>query len=146
MSSCGKRERDEWDMRHIPIKLGPLAVLLTVISICMSTLGILAFATARADLRLAEEYAETVRIRYELEAEGQRFLRTAAQALREGREPGELDNAEVDEDGTVWRILENGEFRLKVGIVPEDGELRVVSWKMQKDWEPEGDMNLWQLD
>ena len=58
-------------MRHVPIKLGPLAVLLTVISICMTTLGVLAFTTARADWSLAEEYADTVRVRYELEAEPQ---------------------------------------------------------------------------
>ena len=32
---------------------------------------------------------------------------------------------------------------LKVGIVSEGGQLRVVSWRMQKEWEPEGDLNLW---
>ena len=133
-------------MRHIPIKLGPLAVLLTVISICMATLGILAFTTARADLRLEEEYADTVRIRYELEAEGQRFLKAAAQALKEGMELEELGGTEVDEEGIVWKILENGEFRLKAGIEEEGGSVRVVSWKMFKEWEPEGDRNLWQMD
>ena len=90
-------------MRHIPIKLGPLAMLLTVISVCMTTLGILAFATARADWNMAQKYADTIQTRYALEAEGQRFLQTAALALREGKAPEELESAERDEAGTVWR-------------------------------------------
>ena len=44
-----------------PIKLGPLALLLTVITICLTTLAILTLTTARADLRLAEKYAERFR-------------------------------------------------------------------------------------
>ena len=59
-------------------------MLLTVISVCMTTLGILAFATARADWNMAQKYADTIQTRYALEAEGQRFLQTAARALREG--------------------------------------------------------------
>lgn len=68
-------------MKHIPIKLGPLALLLTVISICMTVLGLLTFTTARGDLSLAEKYGDTVRLRYELEAEGQAFLGEAHRAI-----------------------------------------------------------------
>ena len=46
-------------MKDLPIRLGPLALLLTVISICMTVFGILTYATARADMNLAETYAET---------------------------------------------------------------------------------------
>ena len=130
-------------MTHIPIKLGPLAVLFAVISICMTTLGILAFTTARADFSLAEEYADTVRTRYELEAEGQRFLQTAAQSLQEGRGPETLENTETDEEGIVWRTFEKGEFGLRVGVAEESGTLRIVSWRLQKEWELDEDMNLW---
>ena len=121
-------------MTHIPIKLGPLAVLLAVISICMTTLGILAFTTARADFSLAEEYADTVRIRYELEAEGQRFLQTAAQSLQEGMDLTMLENTETDEEG---------EFGLRGGVMEESGTLRIVNWRLQKEWELDEDMNLW---
>ncbi len=130
-------------MRHVPIKLGPLALLLTVISICMTVLGTLAFATARADWNLAQKYADTVQLRYMLEAEGQRFLGTAAQALAKGEDPGELDGAERDEDGIVWRTFEKGDFRLRVGMSDDGGHLCVVSWRIQRDWEPETDMDLW---
>ena len=130
-------------MTHIPIKLGPLAVLFAVISICMTTLGILAFTTARADFSLAEEYADTVRTRYELEAEGQRFLQTAARSLQEGTDLKMLDNTETDEEGIVWRTFEKGEFGLRVGVMEESGTLRIVNWRLQKEWELDEDMNLW---
>ena len=133
-------------MRHIPIKLGPLALLLTVISICMTTLGVLAFATARADWNLAQKYADTVQTRYALEAEGQRFLQTATKALEEGNAPESLDSTERDDDGTVWKTFQEGEFSLRVGIVDESGHLRVVGWRIQKEWEPEGARNLWMME
>ena len=71
-------------MKQVPIKLGPLALLLTVISICLTVLAILTFTTARADMALAEKYADTIRLRYELEAEGQSFLAEADAAAAEG--------------------------------------------------------------
>ena len=46
-------------MKELPIRLTPLALILTVISICMTVLAILTCATARADIHLAETYAET---------------------------------------------------------------------------------------
>ena len=62
-------------MRQIPVKLGPLALLLTVISICLTTLAILTFTTAEADRRLADHFAETIETRYRLESQGQAFLK-----------------------------------------------------------------------
>lgn len=130
-------------MRHIPIRLGPLALLLTVISICMSTLGILAFTTARADFSLAEKYAATVEERYALEREGQRFLLEVSKTWKSGAGLGALDGIE-EEDGVYYRTFTNGGRNLIVGIIGEDSGIRVVEWRMQKDWEPEEGMgNLW---
>ena len=47
-------------MKRVPIKLGPLALLLAVISICLTMLALLTCSTARADRRLAEKFAQTV--------------------------------------------------------------------------------------
>ena len=71
-------------MNQVPIRLGPLALLLTIISICMTTLSILTYTTSGADLRLAEKYADTVRVRYELEADGQAFVQEAESAVSAG--------------------------------------------------------------
>lgn len=135
-------------MRHIPIKLGPLALLLTVISICMTTLGILSFTTARADWSLAEKYSDTVRLRYELEAEGQAFLGEAGRALADGgggTALEELADTERDGDGVVRKVFTREEFTLTVGIVPEeDGGIRVVDWSIRKAWEPDEEIgSLW---
>ena len=71
-------------MQQIPIKLGPLALLLTVISICLTTLSILTFSTSSADMRLAQRYAEAVRERDALEIQGQEFVAEASAQLAEG--------------------------------------------------------------
>lgn len=133
-------------MKHVPIKLGPLALLLTVISICMTTLGILAFATARADWNLAQKYADTVGTRYALEAQGQRFLRDAAEAWQEGGMPEGFAGTRTGEDGVVSKIFEEGEFSLRIEIVSEGGGLRVVSWRINREWEPDAEMDLWLTD
>ncbi len=98
-------------MKHVPIRLGPLALLMTVIAICLAVLGILTFSTARADLSLAERYAETVQTRYALEVEGQTFLCSAA--------PGET--AVFEQDG----------MKLSVAL---DGNGDVAEWVFSREW------------
>ena len=57
---------------------------------------------------------------------------------------GGLPDTETDEEGVVWKVFTEGEYGLRVGVAPEeDGSLRVVSWRMEKEWEPDEDMNLW---
>lgn len=124
-------------MKHTPIKLGPLALLLAVISICLTTLALLNFSTARADRRLAEKYAQTVSTRYALEARGQELL-----ASLDGEES--LSGWERDEEGRFRTELEQDGFRLRIALAPEDGGWRVVSWTQEKDWEiDEHIANLW---
>lgn len=101
-------------MNHVPIKLGPLALLLAVVSICLTVLAILTFTTARADLALAERYAETVQTRYALEQQGQCFLETAR--------PGAKKEFEQDD------------MRLRVTL-DENGE--VTDWVFEKEWTQE---------
>ena len=90
-------------MKQVPIKLGPLALLLTVISICVTTLAILTFTTARADLRLAEKYAQTVETRYALERQGQEFLHELSET-----DPADygLMDWERDAAGIYWTDFE----------------------------------------
>ena len=120
-------------MKQVPIKLGPLALLLAVISICLTTLSILTFTTARADRRLAEKYAETVTTRYELEIQGQQFRQEAARVGAPAGEP--------DADGIVWATFAKDGASLHVGMTA-DGE--IVSWRHEKEWEEDTDIgNLW---
>ncbi len=132
-------------MGHTRIRLGPLALLLAVISICMTTLGVLAITTASADLRVANKYADMVQIRYELEAEGQAFLQEANETLALGALLETLPDTATDEDGVTWKILWRDDFRLTAGIRPDDaGGFRVVCWRVGRTWEPETSMGeLW---
>lgn len=109
-------------MKKVPIKLGPLALLLAVISICLSTLSILNWTTARADYALAKRYAETVSIRYELEAQGQKYL------------------SEYPPTGPDTKAFRSNDSRLTI-VLDENG---IVSWKHEKDWEEDDSIgNLW---
>lgn len=119
---------------HIPIRLGPLALLLTVISICMTILSLLTFSTAGADLRIAEKYGETVQTTYELEQQGQQFLQQADEALKQGIKLSALVGTQQDKNGIVWKTIQQGQNALKIGLKEENGSYTVVCWKQTKDW------------
>ncbi len=124
-------------MKQVPIKLGPLALLLTVISICLTVLAILSFTTARADLRLAEKYAQTVSERYLLEAEGQKLL-----AELQDSDPGMLD-MERDANGVWWTDLEKDGAHLHIGVKKSADGWEPVAWRMDKDWEEDTELDVW---
>ena len=119
-------------MKEVPVKLGPLALLLSVISICLTTLAILTFTTARADLRLAEKYADTVSLRYALEQEGQDFLRILSET--DQADYG-LMGLERDADGVYWETFEKDDAKLRIGFVPGgNAGFTVVAWRHEKNW------------
>ena len=125
-----------------PIKLGPLALLLTVITICLTTLAILTLTTARADLRLAEKYADTVAARYELERMGQAFLQDADNAARTGAAlttPG----AVLEGDTATCTFEKDG--TLLTAVIRLDGKKAAVAeWKLYREWTEDLDLgNLW---
>lgn len=126
-------------MKQIHVRLGPLALLLTVIVICMTVLGLLALTTARGDLSMAQRYAESVETRYSLEAKGQAFLYEAT------RDPGSLDLLESDGDGIRWKELSEEGISLRIGLAVQRNSFRVVSWQfMQESWEPQENISgLW---
>lgn len=126
-------------MNRIPIRLGPLALLLTVITICMTVLGVLTFSTARADLTMAEKYAATTQARYQLEKEGQALLYQLDQ------EPSAL-LGEPDEDGLYPPVaLEQDGLTLTITLKKgEGGRLRVTGWQFSQQWEQNQDIgSLW---
>lgn len=129
-------------MKQIPIKLGPLTLLLTVISICLTVLAILSFTTARADLRLAEKYADTVRSRYALEKQGQAFRQELSET-----DPADygLSGWERDKDGVYHTVLTRDDLSLSIGFCPnEKGKTDILQWQHTKDWaEDESIGQLW---
>ena len=124
-------------MNKAPVRLGPLALLLTVIRICLAILAILTFTTARADLRLAEKYAETVQARYALEQDGQEYLCRLSAGTEAAPEP--------DEDGMRRVELERDGFLLRIALLDDgQGGWTVLSWRQEKRWEQKETIdNLW---
>lgn len=132
-------------MNQIPIKLGPLALLLTIISICLTTLSILTFTTSGADLRLAQKYAETVRIRYELEQEGQAFLKEADETVSSGLPLSAVFDVSPAPGGGITRTFEQDGTVLTVTLAPDSGSgFAVREWKVVRRWEEDDSIgNLW---
>jgi len=131
-------------MKELPIRLGPLSLLLTVIVLCMTTLSILTFSTARADLRLAEIYADTVRTRYELETRGQDFLAAAERGGLAAASP--LADA-VEHDGVRCRAAfeTTDGFRLEIVLEQAADGWTVREWTHTRAWEENTEIgNLWQ--
>ena len=124
-------------MRQPPVRLVPLALLLSVISICLTILAILSFTTARADLRLAQKYAETVQSRYALEEKGQRYLSDLS--------AGRVSAPEEDDSGLLRTELESDGSRLLIVLRRDDaGGYEILSWRQEKRWEQDQTIdNLW---
>ena len=124
-------------MKQVPIKLGPLALLLTVISICLTVLSILNLTTARADLRLAEKYAETVSTRYALEVEGQELLRELQDS-----DPALMDMTR-DAAGRWHADLERDGAHLRIAVKKAGDGWQVVEWRQEKEWQEDTSLNVW---
>ncbi len=129
-------------MKEVPIKLGPLALLLTVISICLTTLAILTFTTAEADRRLADRYGQTVETRYRLERQGQEFLRDLDAAIKSGNTSA-LAPFGTQEYNVYEKTIEDGDASLTVRVKNEGGGMKILSWKMVHSWEEDKDVNIW---
>lgn len=119
------------------LRLGPIALFLTVIAAVVATLAMLTFATSRADAALAERFAAVTSIRGELEKEGSRFLQEAEKTLQEGA--GELPEGAVLTDSGNWKYyLEKDGYALTVEVAAEDGTAApytIENWKITKLWE-----------
>ena len=131
-------------MNERPVRLGPLALLLSVIGICLAVLSILTWSTAAADLRLARRYADTVSVRAALQTEGQQILADAEDAVKEGMPLTILDGAVPQPDGSVRIEREQEGYRLIIELTETDGRCEILRRAVHREWTPDESMgNLW---
>ena len=131
-------------MNQVPVKLGPLALLLTVISICLTTLSILTFTTSRADASLAGKYAQTVTARYQLMNLGEEFLRDARDLAGQGMPVSSIPGTVPGPDGSLSYELEEDGMKLDIAIKASGGEVEILEYRVIKDWaEDTSPGNLW---
>ena len=116
------------------IRLGPVAVFLTVITIVLSTLAVLTLASSNADVVMAERFAGVTQVRYELESEGYRFMQKVDEAIESGRSPASVAGVSYDGSGEYEYSLEQDGYRLDIIIRPEGSGIEIVKWKITKIW------------
>ena len=126
-------------MESRPVRLGWLSLLLTVIILCLATLSVLSFSTARADLA---RQAQSV---YALECAGQQWLAELDAALAQAGDTAELDallpHGTAREGPGVSAVLEGADGR-SLSVFAEltaDGGYRVIQWQQSAEWAGEAE-------
>jgi hypothetical protein len=113
-------------MNH-KVRLGPIAIFLVVIAIVLTVLATLSLATTTADRVMAERFAYVTSVRYELEAEGQKFLRDYSEQAASGN--AAETHKTITKDGYTLDI--------EVTAPGGDGSYEIVKWQITKDWNAE---------
>ena len=108
------------------IRLGPIAIFLVVVAIVLTTLATLTLATTNADKVMAERFASVTSVRYELEAEGQQFLRDYDEQISSGT---------VTDSDRLRTFAKDG-YTLEIEVSRPDtaGNYNIVSWNLKKNW------------
>jgi hypothetical protein len=117
------------------IRLGPIAIFLTIIAIVMATLAVLTTATTNADKVMAERFAEVTKTRYALEAEGEKFIREFDEQAGSGKIDAKKLGAKKSGAAYIKTIKNNG-YILKAGVTSagnKDG-YKITEWKLEKEW------------
>ena len=127
------------------LRLGPIAVFLTVVAIILTTLATLTIATSRADAVLAERFATMTAIRYSLEKEGNEFLYEVTQKLENGTSLNSISDLNRTGDGMYEYKAEKDGYELKIRLAPEGSDsFSIEEWKITKIWnEEELSQDIW---
>ena len=112
-------------MNH-KMRLGPIAIFLVVVAIILTTLATLTLATTNADKVMAERFAAVTSARYDLEAEGQQFL----------RDFDELAAAGAVTESDRQTVIERSGYTLEIQLSLPDanGNYEIETWNLKKDW------------
>jgi hypothetical protein len=112
-------------MNH-KLRLGPIAIFLVVVAIILTTLATLTLATTNADKVMAERFAAVTANRYELEAEGQQFLRDFDEQAASGTVTSEDRHATLEKSGYTLEI--------QLSAPDANGNYEIEKWDLKKNW------------
>lgn len=116
------------------MRLGWMALLMTVVTVCLATLSVLCLSTARVDLIRARRQAAQADDVYALERAGQDWLAALDGALAGARDAASLDGAlppgTVREGARVSTVQTQGSRTLSIAVeLGRNGGFRVVEWR-----------------
>ena len=112
-------------MNH-KLRLGPIAIFLVVVAIILTTLATLTLATTNADKVMAERFAAVTANRYELEAEGQQFLRDFDEKAAAGTVTEQDRQTKIERDSYTLEI--------RVSEPDANGDYKIEKWDLKKNW------------
>lgn len=117
------------------VRLGPIAIFLTIVAIVMATLAVLTTATTNADKVMAERFAEVTKNRYAMEAEAEKFIWKFDEQAAAGKIDAKKLGAKRSGEAYIKTIKNNG-YILKTGVTSagKDGGYKVTEWKLEKEW------------
>lgn len=116
-------------------RLGPLAIFLAVVVMVITTMAVLTIATSNADRTMAKRFASVTQTRYQLEADGERFISEAAKAHASGGGYTSSDMVQTTDQGYQFYEELNG-YSITVVITEPDanGNYELLEWKVSKLW------------
>ena len=143
------------------VGIGTPSVILIVIVLAMVVFALLAFRSARAEMRLADKTAKSVRDYYELESTAEELIAEIDEALAEGgSESAKLQKIEALEAVTGTEVRKDGNARIyavsmyvktskdsdmgisaEVDFTKNGGDFDIKEWRYIKE-EPEGGYEL----
>ena len=126
-------------MENRRFRVGSVAVLFTVVLLCVAIFAALTVTTALADEKTAQRYGPHVQQQYACENLGQQWL-AQARAFQLGLGPLPEDTAQT-ENGGLSTCICSGSMELRIRL---DGTGRLEQWSCAALWQPEEHWQLWQ--
>ena len=127
-------------------RLGPIAIFLAVVVMVITTMALLTLATSGADMKMARRFASVTQTRYQLEADGERFISEVSSGSGFGADYA-ADPDISDEDGGFSFYEELNGYSITVSVSDPDasGNCEVKNWKLSKLWNSDDPVNnIWQ--
>lgn len=132
---------------HRPVRTGALTLLIAAVLICLAVLAVLALATAKADLAMAERSLAGLQKQAALETAGQQCLADLDAAIKEeGKLPDgavRLDDGSITDSVTLEGDTLQISLRPKSSAGTDPAAYTITAWRIITAWEPDQTLDLW---
>lgn len=128
-------------MRKKRFQVGSVAVLFSVVVLCVAVFAVLTVLTASSDMRLSRQYGEHVRSQYACENLGQQWL---------GEIDGWIAGKNALPDGTevsgstVQTEIIKGTSVLNIHLTLSGAGYKIDRWSCTTQWQPDEGLKVWQ--
>ena len=137
--------------KPIGLSVGSASMIMIFAILCITVFSALSFATAVAERKTAERFAETTAEYYQADSEATRIKKEIEKSLIAGAGAGEAAAAQgavYDQDNETISYgveLKNGSSRLDVELGWDGSEFRVKRWEKTEleAWNAPTDLEVW---